>query len=106
MLSVHKESTCGLKWPTGRNFNVTQKKKNPTIQSRNACYKYLLHPIWELCNFIWKPASLTPNLFHSLAPQGSTLTFQVTGQVASDILDVTTISVCLLVSLAKLTSGN
>lgn len=35
--------------------------------------------------------------------QGSTLTFQLTSQVAGDILDVMTISVCLQ---AKLASGN
>ena len=53
----------------------------------------------------------SPSLFHSWTNflylislgQGSTLTFQLTSQVASDNVDVTTISVCLP---AKLANGN
>ena len=50
----------------------------------------------------WQDFCTAPQ-FIMLTVQGSTLTFQLPSQVASDILGVTKISVCLL---AKLGSGN
>ena len=54
-------------------------------------------PLRQICFFFFILYSSTLSL------QGSTPTFQLTSQVAGDILDVTTMSVRLL---AKLASGN